>query len=106
MKKQYLALVLILGLVSYSPNIHAVDSDWAYFGMGSAITYGCGYGATAMFHLEKDETWKASIFCGVISSTIVGFTAARDESVKKGNSFGYGMLGISHSILVRHGFEF
>lgn len=97
--------LMVASLIFMQPS-HAVDSDWAYFGMGSAIQYGCGYAADAVFHLEKKETWKSSLFCGIATSAIVGFTAAQDRSVKQGNSFGYGVLGASHAILVRHGFEF
>lgn len=99
--------IFILLVIFLGTQAHGADSDYAYYGMGGMIQTGCMGAVKTVLHLDKDEQrWPRRLGCLFATSAIVGFTAARDESVKKGNAFTYGVLGGVTSVAFSFAFDF
>lgn len=97
---------LVLLILFSQTQAHGADSDYAYYGMASAIQYGCQGTVKSGLHLEANERWKSRFFCSLFTGAIILVTAARDESAKKGNAIGYGTFGIASAMGLSYAFDF
>lgn len=99
-------LICLLFAFSLGTQAHGSDAAYAYFGMGGAIQYGCEYGIPFLFKktLTQEPSWGTTLFCGLFTGTVLGVTAARDQSVNGEHMLLYGVAGMGQAIFVRRAF--